>query len=31
MKKTLKAIIAATGAAIMCAAPVLTSVSSTPS
>jgi len=30
MKKTLKAIIAATGAAIMCAAPVLTSVSSTP-
>ena len=30
MKRTIKAIIAATGAAIMCAAPVLTSVSSTP-
>ncbi|WP_303835349.1 leucine-rich repeat domain-containing protein [Ruminococcus flavefaciens] len=30
MKRTIKAIIAATGAAIMCAAPVFTSVSSTP-
>jgi hypothetical protein len=30
MKRTIKAIIAATGAAVMCAAPVLTSVSSTP-